>query len=269
MAVWSQSQLRRTLGIALTVLLLLFGWSQAGRRVASAVLRPFSSLGRGCSRWFGLVRERVVPNYERVAQYEHADEMLQQAEMLAAAGRQAMEENAQLRELLKVGAPAEWRSVPAAVVMREPATWNWQFQINRGEADGVALGNPVMFGHFLVGRVTEVTQHGATVSTLLSADCRFGVYVKDQQDVMWPGIFQGGEHAIIDYLDKRTAVTTGAAVFTSGMGDTMPYGLPVCTLAPNSQGECVELVNGARACANVAFPRSFQHISFVMIFVRK
>ncbi len=261
--------MRRTLGIALTVLLLLLGWSPAGRRAASAVLRPFATVGRGVSRWFALVRERVVPNYSRVAQYERADEMLQQAEMLSAAGRHALEENAQLRELLKVGAPPEWRSVPAAVVMRDPATWDWRFQVNRGEADGVALGNPVMFGHSLVGRVTEVTQHGATVSTLLSSDCRFGVYVKDRQDVMWPGIFQGGEHANVDCLDKQAAVLAGDTVFTSGLGDSIPYGLPVCTLAPNAQGESVELVNGARARANVAFPRSFQHISFVILFVRK
>jgi len=106
---------------------------------------------------------------ERVAALE--------AKLEQAAGIEA--ENQELRELLSIAVPT-YPTVAARVQLGGTSNFDGQVVIDKGSADGVLAGSPVINPEGLVGRVIEpVTDHSATV--LLITDPGHAVKVKVRQ----------------------------------------------------------------------------------------
>lgn len=218
----------------LVCLLLLFaaGLSRFGRRTGSGVMSPFMAVfrsvcGVASGVWNGVFSGEgsdVTGSYEV---------LLREAEVRIAGVQELVEENRQLRTLMKLPPLPGWKALYAEVIMRDPAVWNWSFRINLGEADGVVPGAPVLFGSHIVGRVSEVFNRSADVATLVNPVCRIGVQVISANGV-YPGILRGdgavsggGPAAIVDYLPKDAVIEDGAAIVTSGLGTELPAGVPV------------------------------------------
>jgi rod shape-determining protein MreC len=113
-----------------------------------------------------------LPSLER----ENADLKTQVANLQAeAAGRANVEEQLQtVTDLLGLQQQLFPDGVAAIVIANGVSNFEWSVTINKGSDDGVQIDQPVVAGSAttprLVGRVTQVTSHSATVQLLIDQD---------------------------------------------------------------------------------------------------
>lgn len=121
-------------------------------------------------------------------------------------------------------------SRPATVLLPLTNDLSDGFLIHLGTEDGVALNAPVICSQGLVGIITEVSSHYATVTTILSDTVSVGALVPQSND---SGIIEGNLHLAADgntkliYLNEQHNVTLGDLVITAGETGLFPYGLQI------------------------------------------
>ncbi len=247
------------------------GFTRFGRRLGGAVVRPLLSTGRFCAEICSDLWSRFSP--EPRSRRENLERALREAQTQLLAQEELQEQNLQLRTLLNLGAPPKWHGVAAEVQSRDPARWNWEFTVNKGSADGLAVGNPVLFGQSMIGRVLEVNQHTALIATIGHEEMQFAVIVR-HGNTEYNGIYHGASAPMdednfeshVDFLPKDASVMPGDPIVTAGYGGILPPALPVGTIAP--QTPCPEPVDNARARVLVQPGISYAKIRFVVILVK-
>lgn len=267
---YRQVQILLLAAVACAVLSL--GFTRVGRRLGGAVMRPLVSVWSFCTEICGDIWSRFSPEPRR--QRENLERELREAQTQLLAQQELEEQNRQLRALLNLDAPPKWHGVAAEVQSRDPARWNWEFIIDKGSSDGLAVGNPVLFGQSMVGRIIEVNQHTATVATIGHKEMQFAVTIR-HGETYYNGIYHGSSSALdedsfrshVDFLPKETTVAPGDGIFTTGYGGLLPPALPVGTVAP--QTPCPELVDNARARVLVRPNASFADLRFVVVLVHQ
>jgi len=179
----------------------------------------------------------------------HYGDLKQENEQLRAEldelrGKQAQIENelerqAALEKLLNVEPWLDQFKAPgtftnARVVGEGPSNFDQTVQIDKGSADGVKLGFPVVNGAGLVGRIKSVTEHTSRV--LLVTDNDFAAGVRDD---LSPGTAKGrglGQPMEVVSLDPATDTRPATAkvrdvLKTSGLDVSLfPPGIPVATV---------------------------------------
>jgi rod shape-determining protein MreC len=157
---------------------------------------------------------------------------------LAVGGQAAIQENEQLRKLLKLDrgaaiAESAYKPVTGRVIARSPTVWHSAVAIDVGSSDGVHVDDPVLSGDGLVGRVSSV-EGGSSQVTLLTDNASAisaKVVPSGVQGVIRPDLGDP-EDLILDYIDLTENVRVGQAVVTSGwraqgLSSLFPPNLPV------------------------------------------
>jgi rod shape-determining protein MreC len=142
----------------------------------------------------------------------------------------AGQENADLRKALDFEKTFGHRMLTSAVIGRAPDGLTRSLTIGRGGADGVRVGMVVVSGGGLVGRISEVSDHSATVQTLVDAASRVNSYTSGS-GLEGTVIGEGGPLSM-EVLPKPGAVVApGEWVLTSGIGGLFPRGVLVGQVA--------------------------------------
>ncbi|HEX8959325.1 MAG TPA: rod shape-determining protein MreC [Solirubrobacterales bacterium] len=163
---------------------------------------------------------------------------LAKAQAQAVGGREALQENAQLRKLVALDrgpalAATAYRPVTGRVVARSPTVWQSTVTVDVGSADGVRVDDPVIGGDGLVGRIAAV-EHGSSQVMLLT-DHASGVSAKvlpsGVEGVIRPDLGDP-EDLILDFIDSAKRIHGGEAVVTAGwraqgLASLFPPGLPI------------------------------------------
>lgn len=130
-----------------------------------------------------------------------------------------------LKEQLGNPAYASFRNIPAIVAARPLDTFHSQFTINRGAKDGVTLDAPVVvYGSTLVGFVTELHEHAATVQLLLHPATNLAAQVASDKR---PKGLVAGRHftsLALTTVPRDATLTPGQDVVTVGK-EGLPEGL--------------------------------------------
>jgi len=145
------------------------------------------------------------------------------------------QENARLRALLDLKAsltallPYPAGSVAARVIARSPSTWWSGVLLDKGSADGVKADMIAMAPSGLVGRVSSVTPHTASVTLLTNPDSAVGGMVEraSSRDAGVAFGVAGQTGLSMEFFDAQADVQAGDTVVTSGLGGVFPKGLPV------------------------------------------
>ena len=141
----------------------------------------------------------------------------------------AERENVRLREALDyVERQSELVIVTARVVGRDSLDVLDTLVIDRGAADGVRVGMPVVASGNLAGRVTGVTSHSADVLPVHSPTSSVNVVVQ-REDRTTDGILDGAGAGVLVMrrIDSTTVIAIGDLVVTSGLGGGFPVGIAV------------------------------------------
>jgi len=210
------------------------------RQAAADLLSPLQS-------WGATIAKPFQDGYEWFrtiwSAHERADELEKQLQALEGELvllQEQAEENERLRSLLdlrdKGEYPAGTTFEMARVIGKSPTLWEAWVTIDKGSADGLRVGLPVVgatpmvgetfTGKGLVGKIVEITAHTAQV--LLITDSESSVAAKIQ-GARAEGIVQGSVNAdlTMDYVDRDLAVDPKLVVVTSGYGGVYPADIPI------------------------------------------
>ena len=123
-------------------------------------------------------------------------------------------------------------SVAAQVIDVGSANFEQSIEINRGSTDGIAVGQPVVSGGGLTGKVSSVSSHLATVTLLDDPSSVVGVRVLST-GVVGAAAGEGeGNLLQVENVEVGAQVKRGDALVTSGLqGEDFPAGIPVGTVA--------------------------------------
>lgn len=116
--------------------------------------------------------------------------------------------------------------IPARVINGTLRNVDNYLTLNVGAADGVTAGQGVIASTGVVGRVKVVSQHYATVASILHSKVLVTAKIKRDGtvgSVRWPG--DDPTIALLDYIPRQNKVLRGDTIITSGYNSIFPEGL--------------------------------------------
>lgn len=125
---------------------------------------------------------------------------------------------------------AQYETTAARIVAYEPDNWYETIVINKGEKDGIKIGNVVVAGDGVVGQIAEAGTNWARVSAIINMDNAVGVRIVRTGDI---AITEGDVTLCRDglckmtFMSKDSSVIVGDIVETSGLGGIYPSGMTV------------------------------------------
>lgn len=136
-------------------------------------------------------------------------------------------ENAQLRSLMSLPRRPGVTSVPAEIIKVASDPFSRKVIINRGEAQGLVPGRPVIDGAGLVGQVTRVFAFSAEVTLLTDRDQ--GAPVQNLRNGLRLIVSGTGADNLLEvrFLDMHADIKPGDWLYTSGIDGVYPAGIPV------------------------------------------
>jgi len=135
-------------------------------------------------------------------------------------------ENDLLRAYRYAAGPIESELVFARVVGREVDTWRRALVVDRGTADGVARGMPVIGADGLVGYVRSAAESVSLVEIITNDQIRCAV---EHSATGHAGLYFADESGTghVSYFDRDLRVEVGDLIVTSGLSGKFPPGLIV------------------------------------------
>jgi rod shape-determining protein MreC len=134
--------------------------------------------------------------------------------------------NIRLRHMLGFEKKIPRPMIPAQVVGRDPSPWSKTLVVDKGTADGIRQGAPVVVPEGIVGVVVEVSAHYAKVLLLTDPNSAVDALV---QKTRARGIVKGGGngYCVFDYVLRKHEINVGDTVISSGLDGVFPKGLRV------------------------------------------
>jgi rod shape-determining protein MreC len=135
-------------------------------------------------------------------------------------------DNARLRAMLGLTVDPPLPMATAQIISDSRGPFANSRLADAGVEHGVAIGNPVMSDHGLIGRVVGVTKGASRVLLLTDLSSRTPVMV-DRTNARAILTGDGGAHPRMAYMRGVDPIKVGDRVLTSGDGGVFPRGLPV------------------------------------------
>lgn len=145
--------------------------------------------------------------------------------------------NHRLRELLMFRNSVPGRMIPAEVIGRDPSPWFQTIMIDKGGADQVTKGLPVVVPDGIVGQVVKVSRYNAQILMIIDKNSSVDALVQRTRS---RGIIRGdGDGKCrFDFVLRKEEVEIGDRVIASGLDNVYPKGLAIgrisAVVKPNS-----------------------------------
>lgn len=157
----------------------------------------------------------------------------------------AKQENSALRRALEFEEASPFNLIAAEVKSIDPTGFSKTVLINKGEKDGVVVGQAVIAAPgILIGRILKAYPGSAEVTLITDPSMSISAEVADSQA---RGLIQG-EHGlglVFDLVTQNELIKTGDKILTSGLADDYPKGLLI--------GE----ITGIRSSASELFQKAY------------
>ncbi|WP_129972346.1 MULTISPECIES: rod shape-determining protein MreC [unclassified Pseudomonas] len=180
-------------------------------------------LWEGIASQFGSRTELVAEN-EKLK----SENLLLQGRMQKLAA--LTEQNVRLRELLNSSALVNEKVEVAELIGMDPNPFTHRIIINKGERDGVVLGQPVLDARGLMGQVVELMPYTSRV--LLLTDSTHSIPVQVNRNGLRAIASGTGnpERLELRHVADTADVKEGDLLVSSGLGQRFPAGYPVATV---------------------------------------
>jgi rod shape-determining protein MreC len=253
---------RRALLVLLVVLSLLlltayFGEAPSGRlhSVQRGFLTVVSPIQDGANKALKPVRDLFGGISDTFHAKSQRNELRKQVDKLRRELVADQGEKRSYRELLGMFhldnqlSIANYHPVNATVFAKSPNIWYLTVTIDKGEAAGVRINDPVINGEGLVGKVTQVASDGAQVS--LITDSSVGVSARigtsNATGIVQPKVGDPND-LLLQYLPANTQANRGEWVVTSGTvashNDSLyPPGIPIGQVTSVNEESAYKSVN--------------------------
>jgi rod shape-determining protein MreC len=224
-------------------------WAAGARGALKSLPAPLESVltrtGDDVSGAFAVFGDIAQLRHQNTDLINQAAQLRQQNAQLLAAAR----ENAELRAALDFQRSYGHQLVSSQVIGHGPDAFSRTLVIDRGTSSGVRVGDIVVSGAGLVGRVSEAGGGSAIVQTLADPNARVNAYsVSSGLD----GTLAGGPGALALELEPKLGATvaSGEWVMTSGIGGGYPRGLVIGQVAQVVKGDSATAIRAWVAWTN-------------------
>lgn len=237
-------------------------WFEAVLADALAPLQSFASgVVEGAQNLVGAVRHFQ----DLRAENEQLRTALAERQTLEIRLTEALAENAHLRAQLGLQEAQPLELVHARVIGRGPDNWFSTLTINRGEADGIFKDAAVINAQGVVGRVSKVTKHTATVTLITDRTAGVGARVErmlpnDRDNGVING--DGADVLKLRLFSRDAVVKVGDIIVTSGLSHFYPPGLMIGTVTEVGHAEY-----GLMPVATVVPAVDFDRIEWVSVVI--
>jgi rod shape-determining protein MreC len=138
-------------------------------------------------------------------------------------------ESQRLKKLLSIIDDTDHDYIAARVIGKEQASLSKIILINKGSAQGLAVGMPVVAYPGVIGRITDITWHSARVLLLNDESSNVDALVQRNRT---QGIIRGAgsRGCILKYVSKTQDVKEGDTIVSSGIGGVFPKGIIIGTV---------------------------------------
>ncbi len=136
-------------------------------------------------------------------------------------------ENLQLRELMSSSVHLSGRALVAQILDAALDPMNQEVILDKGQADGVFVGQSVLDAYGVMGQVIEVSPKTSRV--LLITDGRSAIPVQNNRNGMRSILAGRGyaNHLTLLNIPDTADIAVGDFFVTSGLGGRFPFGYPV------------------------------------------
>ncbi len=206
--------------IVLTVISLVFlskSEKPAAKHLQTFALGNFAVLSE--------ILNSVTSDFKKDASLE--DLRAENAELMLSVNKMRNEslENQKLREMLAFKDSSNFPLIPAKVVSKLVTTSHGNFIINRGSAEGILKGMPVISDKGLVGLIMNVAENYSVVRTIHNVNLSIAVTL---QKTHVDGILNfDGRNLIVKDIPTTYNVEIGERIDTSNFSSIFPPEIPV------------------------------------------
>ena len=215
------------LSVSLMVVDARFDYLEPVRSKLGMVLTPFYGLAEMPVRAWEGVRDQFSSRSELIAENERlkAESLLMQRRV-----QKLAEQNVRLRELLNSAALVDDKVLVSELIGVDPNPFTQRIMIDKGENDGVFVGQPVLDASGLMGQVVEVMPYTARV--LLLTDTTHSIPVQVNRNGLRAIAVGTGnpERLELRYVADTADIKEGDLLVSSGLGQRFPAGYPVATV---------------------------------------
>ncbi|MBI3671417.1 rod shape-determining protein MreC [Candidatus Azambacteria bacterium] len=200
--------------------------------ILKSPVKIFSSVGDmfvgGFKIVFGL-KDIISENASLRSENKNLTQKLVEAERLR-------EENELLRKQLSLSEERKQILIDVRILSFEPSNLSEFAVIDKGRNDGLKKDMPVILsGNILFGKISEVYDSYSKVILITDGNNKVNVKVflnkeeKDAGKTLYNGVLSGyfGKSLFMDLIDKRSDVSFGDLIITSGLDGIYPEGLIV------------------------------------------
>ena len=211
----------------------------------------------GFSKYFTSIDKLDKENQSLIEEIERLEGELADSQALR-------EENERLRDYIEFKKTYPDLALTEALIIGfESDNYSTIFTLNKGSADGIKIGMPVVVSSGVVGSVCEVGSNWCKIRAITEASSSIGAYVLRSGEI---GLIEGdislkgtGE-CILNYLSADADIKAGDLIYTSGLGSVYPRGLLI--------GEVTEIEKDGylrNKKARVKCAVNFDSLTYVMI----
>ncbi|WP_231701600.1 rod shape-determining protein MreC [Halopseudomonas xinjiangensis] len=215
------------LSVALMVVDARLSVLQPLRSQMGLVLMPFYYVAELPVRSWDAIEQQLSSRANLMAENERlrAESLLTQRKLQKLAA--LTEQNVRLRELLNSSSLLDERVLVAELIGVDPNPFTQRIVINKGEQDGVFLGQPVLDATGLMGQVVEVLPHTARV--LLITDVAHSLPVQVNRNGLRAIAAGMGSNEWLElrHVGDTADIRVDDILVSSGLGQRFPAGYPV------------------------------------------
>jgi rod shape-determining protein MreC len=152
------------------------------------------------------------------------------------ANNEAVAANARLQALLNLKGTLDTPSVAVTVIGEDSSAWFKTLVVDRGSADGLSEGMPVVAAGGAVGRLVKVAPHSSRVLLLTDHASAIAALVQRSRA---RGVVRGmgGGRCSMEFTVKDEDVKVGDSVICSGVGGVFPKGVVIGEVTMVKKGE--------------------------------
>lgn len=235
------------------------------QEAAGMIIVPFENSINHISSVFSGISDRMKDKEEILAENKklqsQVDSLTEQNNKLI----QDQTELVRLEQLYDLDQQyTEYPKVAARIISKDPGNWYDTFMINKGTSDGIRIDNNVIAGKGLVGIVTEVGAHWATVRSIIDDSSNVSAMtVSTQDNCVVEGdleLIDEGKLSFSQLYDQDNKVTVGERIVTSNISEKYVEGLFIGYISEISQDSNNLTKNGT-----IVTPVDFAHLKDVLV----
>jgi rod shape-determining protein MreC len=140
--------------------------------------------------------------------------------------KEEVEQNKNLKKLLKFKQKNKLKGFAASVIARDPSQWMQALTIDQGTSAGVAIGDAVVVNGGAVGQVISCSSHTAKVLLITDLQSAVDVFLQSNRA---RAVVKGYGLAKpeLQFLNREYSLQRGDLILTSGLDGVFPRGILV------------------------------------------